>query len=550
MQPPNLTIPEALQQAVDHHKDGRLQNAEQLYRAILQTQPKHTDANHNLGVLAVQMNMVEQALPFFRIAIETNPTNSQYWLSYIDALIKLSKHDDARQVLKQGQEKGLSGKRVDQLSTQLKENNAPPQDQIAALINMYHSGQMTKTEQACHELLQTYPHTLVILNVLGGSFNGQGKFQEAIESYNKAIQIKPDYAEAYSNRGIALKELGELEEAVESCNKAIQIKPDYAEAYYNRGIALKDLGQLEEAIESYNKAIQIKPDCADTYNNRGIALKEIGQLREAVESYNKAIQIKPDCAGAYYNRGNALKDLGRLKEAVNSFQQSLQLDPNDFSSQHMINSIIGEDSNIAPRVYVEKLFNHYASNFEHSLVNKLEYKMPSLLNKTLVDQGLSRKFDKAIDLGCGTGLAGVEFRDLVGTLIGVDLSDNMILKADEKNIYDKLYVDDLISGIQKAETNFDLFISSDVLVYLGDLRPLFGCIEKHANNNALFIFSTEDVDGDNFCLRDTGRFAHSKEYVLSVATDCSFEVEFFERSNLRKDKGEWIVGGIYILKRV
>ena len=133
----------------------------------------------------------------------------------------------------------------------------------------------------------------------------QGKLEEAIEAYNKALAIKPDYAEAYNNMGITLKEQGKLEEAIEAYNKALAIKPDYAEAYNNMGNALKEQGKLEEAIEAYNKALAIKPDYAEAYNNMGVTLQEQGKLEEAIEAYNKALAIKPDYADAYHNKSLA-----------------------------------------------------------------------------------------------------------------------------------------------------------------------------------------------------------------------------------------------------
>ena len=123
-----------------------------------------------------------------------------------------------------------------QLTPFMKEKmSSPPQDEIDALVNLYQSDQMTKTEQACRELLQTYPQSLIAINVLGATLQGQGKLQEAVQAYDKAIQLKPDFAEAHSNRGITLKDLGRLDEAVESYDKAIQLKPDLNEAYGNLG---------------------------------------------------------------------------------------------------------------------------------------------------------------------------------------------------------------------------------------------------------------------------------------------------------------------------
>ena len=114
-----LTIEQALQQGVAAHKEGKLQEAERLYRAIIQSQPKHPDANHNLGVLAVSVNKAEAALPLFKIALEANPKIEQFWLSYIDALIKEQQFDNARQVIEQAKTQGVNGEKLNVLETQL-----------------------------------------------------------------------------------------------------------------------------------------------------------------------------------------------------------------------------------------------------------------------------------------------------------------------------------------------------------------------------------------------------------------------------------------------
>ena len=114
-----LTIEQALQRAVEDHKAGKLQDAEALYRAILQTQPNQPDANHNLGVMAVSLNKTEAALPLFKIALEANPNQGQFWLSYVDALVKEKQFDLARSVLEQGKKRGWTGETVDVLEAQL-----------------------------------------------------------------------------------------------------------------------------------------------------------------------------------------------------------------------------------------------------------------------------------------------------------------------------------------------------------------------------------------------------------------------------------------------
>ena len=140
-----LTIDQALQQGVAVHKEGKLQEAERLYRAILQSQPAHPDANHNLGVLAVSVNKADAALPLFKTALEANPKIEQFWLSYIDALIKEKQFDNAKQVLEQAKTQGVDGKRLISLEAQLspkteKPNTttaSPPQELLNSLLGHY-----------------------------------------------------------------------------------------------------------------------------------------------------------------------------------------------------------------------------------------------------------------------------------------------------------------------------------------------------------------------------------------------------------------------------
>jgi len=114
-----LTVDQALQQGVAAHKEGKLEEAERLYRAILQSQPLHPDANHNLGVLAVSVNQANVALPLFKIALEANPKIEQFWLSYIDALIKEKQFGHAKKVLEQGKKHGVAGEKLNALEAQL-----------------------------------------------------------------------------------------------------------------------------------------------------------------------------------------------------------------------------------------------------------------------------------------------------------------------------------------------------------------------------------------------------------------------------------------------
>ena len=236
-----LTIQQALQQGVTAHKEGKLQDAERLYRAILQSQPAHPDANHNLGVIAVSVNKADAALPLFKTALEANPKIEQFWLSYIDALIKEQQFDNAKQVLKQAKKQGVDSDRLNSLKVQSSSKTkktspaivGPPQELLNRLLGHYENRQFGDAEKLSLEITQNFPKHPFAWKVLGAVLSETGRKSEAVDANQQAVALSPQDAEAHYNLGNILKELDRLNEAVASYNQAIVLKPDFAEAYLN-----------------------------------------------------------------------------------------------------------------------------------------------------------------------------------------------------------------------------------------------------------------------------------------------------------------------------
>jgi len=364
-------IEQALQKAVEAQRAGKLKDAERLYRAILQAEPQNPDANHNLGVIAVSLNQAEAALPFFKIALEANSSQGQFWLSYIDALIKEEQFDNAKIVLLQGKTAGLEGERVDELEAQLttsllvqssetsstnkvstlsqerkkvsakkekKKNSipnqkslnlvqSPSQVEMNTVLKHYQEGLYDLAENLAKAITQKYPNHLFGWKVLGAVFKQTGRLQDSLALNQKIVDMSPNDADALYNLGITLQALGRLEDAEASYKKAIVIKPEDEESHYNLGITLKELGRLEDAKTSYKKAIAIRPDYAEAYSNLGLTLQELGRLEEAAMSYRKAIALKPESAKTHSNLGITLQALLRLEEAEISYKKAIALNP-------------------------------------------------------------------------------------------------------------------------------------------------------------------------------------------------------------------------------
>jgi len=377
-----LTVDQALQQGVAAHKEGKLQDAERLYRAILQSQPAHPDANHNLGVLAVLANKTDAALPLFKVALEANPKVEQFWLSYIDALIKEKHFEMAKAVLEQGKKKGLSKDIVEAAETQLTptaqvnepklagqkkrlsfserrkelaENKkkkkakkqdlkgiSPSQAEIDNLLHQYQAGRYSDAEKLALSITERFPEHEFGWKALGAILSQTGRISESLVASQKSVQLAPQDAEAHNNLGNTLKELGRLDEAEACYTQAITLKPGFAEAHYNLGDTLKELGRLDEAEASCRQAITLKPDFAEAHNNLGVTLQELGRLEEAEASYTQAISVKPDYAEARSNLGVTLQELGRFEEAEASYSQAIAVKPDYAEARYNLGVLLFE----------------------------------------------------------------------------------------------------------------------------------------------------------------------------------------------------------------
>ena len=200
-----------------------------------------------------------------------------------------------------------------------KQNNViqnPPQESVSQLVNLYNQGQMEAVIEQAEALTAQYPGAYVVWNILGASRDEIGMPEEAIYALKNSISLKPDYADAYFNMGVALKNQGKLDEAIETYKKCVSFKFNVAEAYNNMGNVLQDQGKLDEATQAFKKSIFYKPDYADAHYNMGHALHYQDKFDEAVDAYNKSISLKPDFAKAHYNLSFTFLKSGRLKEGL------------------------------------------------------------------------------------------------------------------------------------------------------------------------------------------------------------------------------------------
>jgi predicted TPR repeat methyltransferase len=349
--------------------------------------------------------------------------------------------------------------------------------------------------------------------------------------------------------GVLAYQTGKYDEAISLIERAGARMPPNAGVCINLGNALQASGRLNEAVSAFQQAIGIDPGYAIAYNNLGNALRQQGKLEAAVAAFKKALEIDDRYADAHVNLAMTIQAQGDVPGAVRLYERAVALDPGHESAAHMLAALRGEVTDAAPREHVTHLFDEYASRFDHHLVETLGYSMPWLMRGE-IDRllGQNAHFSRVIDLGCGTGLAGVTFRPLSGMLAGVDLSPRMIDRARERNLYDELQVGDVITVLKESRCRYDLFVCADVFPYIGNIEPLFSAVGSHAEAGALFVFSTELYRGDGFLLKASGRYAHSQTYLRGVATSNGFSVMTMRTENLRKQKDRWTPGDLVVLQ--
>ena len=369
-----LTVDEMLKQAVAAHNRGNVELAERLYCTVLEVEPSHPDANHNLGVLAVSVNRAELALPLFKTAIDANPSVEQFWLSYIGALVKEKHLETAREVLEQAKKSGLSEEKIDALETQLDQiaqsallkisergkspapkekqeeifaskrekkkveskNNredktinplGPSKQQIGRLLELYQNGQHDEAERLARASTEQFPHDTFSWKILGAALRQKSRLPEALVACEKVVSLSPQDDQAHYNLGVALKELGKLEAAVASYERAIVLKPDSADANYILGTTLQELGRLNEAEASYRQAIALKPNYATAHSNLGVTLRGLGRLKESEASLRQAIALDPGYALAHKNLGITIYANGDVSSALESIQAANNIEP-------------------------------------------------------------------------------------------------------------------------------------------------------------------------------------------------------------------------------
>ncbi len=338
-------------------------------------------------------------------------------------------------------------------------------------------------------------------------------------------------------------------EALRRFDKAITITPGIPALHHQRARARKGMKRWKPAIADFDAALALAPNFAEAWILRGDCWRELKKPSEAADSYLRAIEQGSDSAALRFTTAELLRESGRKVEAAEHYRQALALDPDDkfgagLALAALEGSIVPAE---APKAHIRALFDHFAERFDKTLRGDLAYKGPEIIKAAV--EALEAKELSILDLGCGTGLCGEALRPFAKNLDGVDLSSRMIEKAAERGIYDRLEAGDAIEFLNAHASEYDLIAAGDVLVYFGDLKPVFAAAFAALAPGGRLIATVEKGEGEGYGIGAEQRFSHSKAYVDQMAKESGFSILSTIDVSTRQEAGRPVLGLFFILEK-
>jgi protein O-GlcNAc transferase len=330
--PPDLQ--QSLQMAFEFRKAGRPAEAERIYRDCMARHPRQPMLLGHLGELLLQNGDGLAALPLLEQARQLAPGHAPFWLLETQCLLELGRPKDAKKVISEAVRKGLRHPLAEELLKKARSGQgaptakaAPLKESLRQLDALFRARHFAEAERKARELLRHHAKSPHVWYLLGMAIISQGRLEESLEPFRRALEHDPAMAPASFNLGFALERLSRLDEALEAYRWTVKADPQMADAYNNMGNVLQKLVRHEEALAAYERAIALAPQTAPFRMNRGDALRDLERLEEAAAAYREAIKIQPDLIEAYISLAYTLVRLLRFEESVSISQRAIERRP-------------------------------------------------------------------------------------------------------------------------------------------------------------------------------------------------------------------------------
>ena len=280
-------------------------------------------------------------------------------------------------------------------------------------------------------------------------------------------------------------------------------------------------------------------------------LKETGKFQSAYLCGKRTVELTPDDWDAWYELGELAQCVGRREEARGAYQKYFDANPQDGEIEHLLIAL--RDDAPPPRASdraIQHIYKSFAASYESRMLEDLKYVGPERMQDALKPHLGERTGLAILDLGCGSGLAGVSVKERAAGLVGVDLSPEMVELARARGIYDRLEIAEITQWLGQDQALYDMVISCDCMIYFGDLGPIVGAAARRLKQGGFFALSMERGDRFPFQLTDTGRYTHHPDHVREAAAKAGLAVLQMNESFLRMEYGEDVMGLYAVLGKV
>ena len=419
-------------------------------------------------------------------------------------------------------------------------------DALASGYDRRDRGDLEGAERAFRLAAESAPADADAHGAHGESLMALDRFAEAVEALKAAESLESDRPHRLSALAEAEVAAGNLAAAAATCRRWTAIRPDSAPALLALGCALLALGDGAGAATALHEAVMLAPDDAGAAARLCRTLAALGQPLEALEAAQPALRRNPHHPPLHQALGLAWRALGEREKAAAAFRRCLELDAEDAEAAAALAGLDSRDDGGEPdAAYIRALFDRYAERFDVDLVEKLGYRAPALLRAALGDS--AGELD-ILDLGCGTGLAGVAFAPLARHLAGVDLSPRMVDQARRRGLYQELYVEDLAVCLGRAAGRWDLILAADVFTYLGDLGPAIAAAAAALRPGGRLIASVETAPGlDGVEIMPSRRVRHGAAHVEACAQAAGLTLSRLTAETLRTEKRQPVRGLVFVM---
>lgn len=447
-------------------------------------------------------------------------------------------------------------------------------------LRLLSQGKLSMARAICRKLIHSNPQDFNSVHLYGVALLKDGEPVAACEQLETASQLKAAdkfRAQAFSNLSQARLQTGDQVAAMNAINQALRLFPDNAPFLLNRANLHERQQQWQQMQLDLQKALQLEPQLTDAKISMAVCLRQQGKAQQALTLLSAISDSQRDfdwlqewalnlclCgqsdsllqfidsialdADSRFELAHYVSEAGACDAGIQLYHKGLELRPDDEPARYLLAAQAGQRQSRAPAAYISGLYDRHADEFEQRLLGRLGYDAPDRL-ASLLPNWLPGLPARILDLGCGTGLLGQALRQQFETaeITGVDLSQQMLQQARNKGCYQRLICDDILGF--EPDSPFDLITASDVLIYLGDLKPLFIRLPHWLNDGGTFACTLELGEQLTPELTPSGRFRHSEAYLQQLAETQGLELLLSAGIPLRKEHGKMLQGQILLFRK-